>query len=129
MRVSAGLFGMYRLERRLQLMRHALRPHRVKGYRHGSKYRPTGSAVASRRAFGVVAFPISSAVTGFSYWDLEENSRELNFIRTPLALGRFLSAQFRLDKPVDLSVHHCLDIAGLDAGAVVLDHLIRLENG
>ena len=45
-----------------------------------------------------------------------------------LALCVFLAAQFRLDKHIDVTIHHCLHVAGLDAGAVVFHHLIWLKH-
>src|SRR5215475_3032725 len=40
----------------------------------------------------------------------------------------FLSAQFCLDKHVDVAIHHGLNVAGLGAGPVVFHHLIWLKH-
>jgi hypothetical protein len=40
----------------------------------------------------------------------------------------FLSAQFCLDKHVDVAIHHGLNIARLGAGPVVFHHLIWLKH-
>src|SRR5436309_2087453 len=45
-----------------------------------------------------------------------------------LAFAGFLSAQFRLDKAVDVAIHHGLHVARLRAGAVVFHHLIWLKH-
>jgi hypothetical protein len=45
-----------------------------------------------------------------------------------LAFARFFAPQFRLDKHVEVTVHDALDIARFRAGAVILHHLIGLEN-
>src|SRR6266481_2023974 len=44
-----------------------------------------------------------------------------------VAFFGFLSTQFRLDKHVDVAIHHGLHVAGLGAGAVVFHHLIWLK--
>ena len=45
-----------------------------------------------------------------------------------LPFARFFAPQFRLDKHVEVTVHDALDIARFRAGAVILHHLIGLEN-
>src|SRR6266487_4323817 len=54
--------------------------------------------------------------------------RDSRLIPIPFALGSFHPAQFCLDKRVDVAVHDILHIAGFCASAVVLHHLVRLEN-
>jgi len=50
----------------------------------------------------------------------------LQFAR--LAIRGFLSAQFCLNKKIDLTIHHRLHIARLNSGAMILYHLVRLKN-
>src|SRR5437764_13641164 len=52
----------------------------------------------------------------------------LNLFLARFALLCFLSAQFRLDEKIDCAVHHCLHVARLGAGAVILHHLVWLKN-
>src|SRR5207248_10077883 len=75
---------------------------------HRSSTQPVPLGTARRVMFGLFAPP-------------------LEFV-DPLAFAGFLSAQFRLDKHVDVAIHHGLHIACLGAGAVVFHHLIRLKH-
>jgi hypothetical protein len=45
-----------------------------------------------------------------------------------LPFACFFPPQFRLDKHVEVTVHDALDVARFRAGAVILHHLIGLEN-
>src|SRR5215831_17168920 len=52
----------------------------------------------------------------------------LNFVVAFIALSRLLPTQFRLDKHVDVAVHHGLYVACFRSGSVIFHHLIRLKN-
>jgi hypothetical protein len=43
------------------------------------------------------------------------------------AIGR-LPPQFRLDKKIEIAIHHSLDITRFRAGPMVLHHLVRLKD-
>src|ERR1700737_2469977 len=94
------------------------------------KTSPDSSGLTLARALGLSTTTASRAnkLRRTRLVRIKRMSRELNFILALLALGRFLSAQFRLDEHVDLAIHHFLDIARRGAGAVIFHHLIRLEN-
>src|SRR6266513_6137542 len=49
-------------------------------------------------------------------------------LQVRLYFRRFLPAQFGLNKHVDVAIHDILHTAGLCASAMVLHHLVRLEN-
>jgi len=66
------------------------------------------------------------STSGFACDSRAQSKRRLNFV--PFALCRFLSAQLRLDEQVDVAIHDRLNIARFSAGAVILDHLVRLKN-
>src|ERR1700679_1724012 len=48
--------------------------------------------------------------------------------RMSLRRIRRQASQFAFNEFIESAVHHALDVTGLDPGAVVFDHLIRLEN-
>ena len=51
----------------------------------------------------------------------------LNFVRrAPLLVCE--SAEFALNKRVNISVHDRLDVTGLDTDPMILHHLVRLED-
>jgi hypothetical protein len=52
-----------------------------------------------------------------------------------LSLARFhrraircLPPQFRLDKKIEIAIHHCLNVTRFRAGPMVLHHLVRLKD-
>src|SRR4029077_20692584 len=53
--------------------------------------------------------------------------RQLDLAITVAFVSSF-AAQFRLNKHVDVAIHHGLHVAGLGAGAMVFHHLIWLKH-
>ena len=69
--------------------------------------------VKSRRRGAIV---LADAITEFSL--------EISIGRTI----RCLPPQFRLDKKIEIAIHHCLNITRFRAGPMVLHHLVRLKD-